>query len=123
MLFLKTMLSLLKDEGSISEWSRFIAPYESISDVSATKGKSLVGAKIFLGNTTIQPLIVKDVNQVSKKSRISHEFRINSQIGDYDIEDIVIDLGSDVNVMPKRTWEVMGKPQLVWSPIVVKMEN
>ena len=97
------MLSFLKDEGSISELGRFIVSYESMSDVTATKGKSPVGAESLLGNTSTQPLIVKDVNQVSCKPRISREFRINAQIGDYDIEDIVIDLGSYVNVIPKRT--------------------
>jgi len=68
-------------------------------------------------------LVVKDIKQVSKKFKISQEFRINAQIGDYDIENIVIYLGSYGNVMPKRTWEIMGKPKLVWSPITLKMEN
>jgi len=35
----------------------------------------------------------------------------------------VINLGSDVNVMPKMTWEIMGRPKLVWSPIALKMAN
>jgi len=63
-----------------------------------------------IGTTTEQPLVVKDVRQVGNKPRISQEFRINAQIRDYDIENIVIDLGSNVNVMPKITWEAMGKP-------------
>lgn len=100
-LFLKTMLSFLKDEWSIFELGRFMAAYESMPDVTATRGKSPVGAESLLGDTTTHPLIVKGVNQVSRKPRISHEFWINAQIGDYDIEDIVIDLGSDVNVMPR----------------------
>jgi len=28
-----------------------------------------------------------------------------------------------VNVMPKNTWEIMGRPKLVWSPIALKMTN
>ena len=39
------------------------------------------------------------------------------------MDNIVLDLGSDVNVMPKRTWELMGKPKLLWSPIALKMAN
>lgn len=35
----------------------------------------------------------------------------------------MLDLGSDVNVMPKKTWELMGKPTLVWSPIALKLAN
>jgi len=60
---------------------------------------------------------MKDVKQVTKKPRTSQEIRINAHIGEYDIDKIVLDLGSDVNVMPKKTWELMGKPKLVWSPI------
>ena len=69
MLFLKTMLSLLKDEGSISELMRVITAYENMLDATATKEKVPVGAKSLLGNTTAQPLIFKHVNQVSKKPR------------------------------------------------------
>lgn len=123
MIFLKTMLGLLKNEESISELTKVITAYEKIPKTTATKGTSPVGSESPIGNITTQPLIVKDVNQVSKKPRISHEFRINAQIGDYDIENIVIDLGSDVNVMPKKTWEIMGKPKLLWSSIALKMEN
>jgi len=103
MLFLKTMLSLLKDEGSISELNRLIAAYESMLDTTMTKEKGPVGGESLLGNTTTQPLIIIYVNQVSKKPRISCEFHINAQIGDYDMKNIVIDLGSDLKVMPKKT--------------------
>lgn len=34
-----------------------------------------------------------------------------------------MDLGSDVNVPPKQTWERMGRPVLQWSPIQLIMEN
>jgi hypothetical protein len=37
--------------------------------------------------------------------------------------DIILDLGSKVNVLPKKTWEVMGEPQLGYSPIQLKLEN
>jgi len=32
-------------------------------------------------------------------------------------------MGSDVNVLPKRTWELIWKPKLVWSPIHLRMAN
>jgi hypothetical protein len=32
-------------------------------------------------------------------------------------------LGFDVNIIPKKTWEEMGKPNLVYSPIQLRMEN
>lgn len=36
---------------------------------------------------------------------------------------VILDLGSDVNVLPKRTWEIMGRPMLQWSHIPFHMEN
>jgi hypothetical protein len=29
----------------------------------------------------------------------------------------MLDLGSDVKILPKNTWEALGKPQLTYSPI------
>jgi hypothetical protein len=37
--------------------------------------------------------------------------------------DIILDLGSEVNVMPKKTWEAMGEPQLGYSHIHLNLEN
>ena len=34
-----------------------------------------------------------------------------------------MELGSDVNVLPKQTWERMGRPVLQWSSIQLRMEN
>ena len=49
--------------------------------------------------------------------RIGREMRLNVQIGEYDMTDVILDLGSDVNVLTKQTWEQMGQPALDWSPI------
>ena len=35
----------------------------------------------------------------------------------------MLDLGSDVNILPKITWEALGKPQLTYSPIQLIMAN
>ena len=40
---------------------------------------------------------------------------MTTQIGDYDMDYIILDLGSDVNILTRQTWESMGKPQLAWS--------
>jgi hypothetical protein len=66
---------------------------------------------------------VKTVNQVWKKRRTSREFRLNANIGDFNMGDIILDLGSEVNVLPKKTWEAMGEPQLGYSPIQLKLDN
>ena len=56
----------------------------------------------------------KTVNRVRRTGR---EMRLHAQIGDYDMTNIILDLGSEVNVLTRKTWEQMGKPTLEWSPI------
>jgi hypothetical protein len=36
---------------------------------------------------------------------------------------VVLELGSEVNVMTKKTWAMMGKPKLIYSPIRLRMAN
>ena len=44
-------------------------------------------------------------------------------IGSYKMDEVVLDLGSEVNVMTKQTWEMMVKPKLAFSPIQLRLEN
>jgi hypothetical protein len=68
--------------------------------------------------TTISALLLEmDVCQVSKKKCTGREFKMTTELGGYDMDGVMLDLGSDVNIFPKKSWEVMGKPKLVWSPI------
>ena len=39
------------------------------------------------------------INHVGKILNIGRELRMNSQIGDYDMDYIILDLGSDVNIL------------------------
>ena len=64
-----------------------------------------------------------EVHQVSKKKRKNKELHLNAQIGDYDIDYVVLDLGLEVNVMTKQTRAMMGKPKLIYSPIRLRMAN
>ena len=48
---------------------------------------------------------------------------LNAQIGDYDMDEVILDLGSEVNVLMKQTSELMGKLELSYSPIQLKLEN
>jgi hypothetical protein len=48
---------------------------------------------------------------------------LNSQIGEYEIDFVVLDLGSKVNVMTKKTWALMEKLKLMYSPIRLRMDN
>lgn len=64
------------------------------------------------------------VRKIGKhKARTGHEMRLTTQIGEYEIDQVILDLGSDANIFPKQTWERMGRPALQWSPIQLRMEN
>lgn len=51
------------------------------------------------------------------------EMRLTTQIREYEMDQVILDLGSDVNVLPKKTWARMGRPTLQWSPIQLRMAN
>jgi len=68
-------------------------------------------------------MLSRDVNQVSRKIRTNKELHISTQIRDYNMDYVVLDLGSEVKVMTKQTWALMGKPRLIYSPIRLRMAN
>lgn len=45
------------------------------------------------------------------------------QIGYYEMDQVILDLGSDANFFQKKTWERMGRPALQWSSIKLKTTN
>jgi hypothetical protein len=71
--FLYTCINLIKDEKVVQELQHLIRQYE-------------VGR--------IDPLLSRVVNQVSRKRRTNKELHLSAQIGDYDIDYVVLDLGS-----------------------------
>ena len=48
---------------------------------------------------------------------------LTAQIGDYEMDQVILDLGSDANVLPNQTWKQMGEPKLEWSTIQLWMAN
>jgi len=56
-------------------------------------------------------------------SQTGREMQLIVQIGDYEMDQVILDLSSNANVLPKHTWEHMGKPTLQWSPIQLWMVN
>ena len=49
--------------------------------------------------------------------------RLTTYIGDYNMDQVILDLGSDANVLAKMTWKRMGEPKLEWSTIQLRMAN
>ena len=58
-----------------------------------------------------------------KKQRTGKEFRLNTRVSGFQISDTMLDLGSDVNILPRKTWEALGRPRLAYSPIQLRMAN
>ena len=49
--------------------------------------------------------------------------RLTTEIGDYGMDQVILDLESDANVLPKQKWQRMGENKLEWSTIQVRMVN
>jgi hypothetical protein len=69
------------------------------------------------------PLLERDVCQVSKQKHTGREFKMTVELGSYEMDGVMLDLGSDVNILPNKSWELMGKRNLVWSPIQLRLAN
>lgn len=39
------------------------------------------------------------------------------------MENVILGLGSYVKILPKISWEQMGRPQLIWSPVQLFSAN
>lgn len=51
----------------------------------------------------------KAVNKVyKKKKRTGREICITMKIGDYEMDQVILDLAFDANFLPKKTWQNMG---------------
>ena len=48
---------------------------------------------------------------------------MNIQIGDYEVNSFILDIGLDINILTKKTWENMGQPTLGWSPVQLRLDN
>ena len=51
----------------------------------------------------------KRVNHIKRKTKTCRELRMTTQIGDYDMDYIILYLGLDVNKLTRQTWERMNK--------------
>ena len=65
----------------------------------------------------------KFFNHIHRTMNIVREIHMNSHIGDYDMDFIILDLGSYVTILTRKTWELIGNPQLVWSHVNIILSN
>jgi hypothetical protein len=75
-------------------------------------------------NTKVEGKIEqKNINHLYTKRRERREFRLNANIGNFNMGDVILDLGCEVNVLPKKTWKCMGEPALGYSLVQLKLAN
>jgi hypothetical protein len=65
----------------------------------------------------------KVVNHVLHKKRKNRYLILSAQIGEYDMDNVILDLGSNANFLQRQTWEIMGKPNPVWSIVQLRLAN
>ena len=63
------------------------------------------------------------VNYIGKRLSSGYDLRMTTQIGDYDMDYIILYLVFDVNILSRKTWESMGNLRLVWSIVHLRLSN
>lgn len=78
----------------------------------------------FCGDKEVQRSDLRTMNNLHRhKKRTGKEMRLTAQIGEYDMDQVIVNLGSNANVLPNKTWELMGRTKLQWSLIQLTMAN
>lgn len=73
-----------------------------LCDSKAVKGlQELINRCV--GNTLCEPRVVQKIGK--HKTRTRQEMRLTTQIGEYEMDQVILDMGPDANVLPKKTWE------------------
>lgn len=90
--------------------SKAVKGLQELIDKCASKENTLDGHRV--------------VRKIGKhKARTGCKMRLTMQIANYEMDQVILDLGSDTDIFPKQTWERMGRPVLQWSPIQLRMVN
>jgi hypothetical protein len=80
-----------------------------LNDLSSVK---VLKNMLEICNTKVEGKLEQKIVNHLHTRRTSMEFRLNANVGDFNMGDIILDLGSEVNVLPKKTWKCMGDPTL-----------
>jgi hypothetical protein len=48
---------------------------------------------------------------------------MTTKVGHYEIDGLMLDMGFDMNILLNKSWEVKGKPDLVWFPVQLQLVN
>ena len=45
------------------------------------------------------------IHNIMGHTRTGREMRLTAQVGEFEMDEVILDLGSEVNVLTKQTWE------------------
>jgi len=68
-----------------------------------------------------EPQVVQNLGKHT--SQTGREMRLTMEIEEYEMDQLILDLGLNTNVLLKKTWECMGRPTLQLAPIQLWMVN
>jgi hypothetical protein len=112
----------MQPKGQVSTIKGFLQSCINIlSDPSSMKILQNILEKC--SSETKEMLEPETVNHLHTQRITSREFRLNANIGDFNMGDIILDLGFEVNVLPKKTWQCMGETTLGYSNVKLKLAN
>ena len=69
------------------------------------------------------PRISKNIAYMSNNTQNDFDPQVDLQINEFLIPKVVLDFGSQVNILTKKTWEKLGRPQLVKSDYCLKLAD
>jgi hypothetical protein len=112
----------MQPKGQVSTIKGFFQScVKVLSDLSSVKIFQNILEKC--SSETKEKLEPKTINYLHTRRRTSREFRLNANIGDFNMGDIILNLGSEVNVLLKKTWQCMGETTLGYSNVQLKLAN
>lgn len=85
-----------------------------LHDIKVVKGlQELINRCV--GIAMGEPCIVHNIGK--HKTRTGWEMILTTQIGEYEMDQVILDLWSDATFLPKKALERTGRPTMQWSPI------
>ena len=76
-----------------------------------------------LKDESTTPRISKNIAYMSNNTQNDFDPQVDLQINEFLIPKVVLDFGSQVNILTKYTWEKIGRPQLVKFDYYHKLAN
>jgi len=75
------------------------------------------------GRDILPPLPKKYLFQVSKEKYTRRELKMTTELDGYDMDGVILYLGFEVNIFPRKSWEMMDKTNFFCSPIQLWLDN